>query len=294
MEGDDTTFVDPFVTLAAAAAVTRRCALGTAVVIPIRWPLKLAQEFASLDFLAPGRVVAGIGMGFNPKEFEAVGLNAEERDEILDETVAILRQAWVGPVTHHGRIFRGNSVDLNPKPAAPIPLLYGGTTPAGVRRAARLADGWYVGRLPLATLDVRLEQLRNLTAGRERPPYTVIQPLVIVDDTYEKAARRVPIRQVAESSEGARFWVAPASGEFRTIADLRGLVMCGTPEDVVSQLADFRDRGIDEVVLDFRLQFGEYDAVLSAVGVEAAKHLGGPAMAARASHPAGAPVAVPE
>lgn len=268
MEGTDTTFIDPFMALAAAAAVTTGCALGTAVAIPIRWPLKLAQEYASLDFLAPGRVLAGLGLGFNPQEFSAAGFEAEKREEILTETVEILRQAWRGPVQFNGDIFDVDGIQLNPKPVSPIPILYGGTTPAGVRRTARLADGWYCGRLPMDTLDARLQQLRSLFAEKQQSPYVVVQPLVVIDDTYEAAAKRIPVEQVGGSSEGARFWLPPPSGAFKSVSDLRGLVLCGTPADVVEQASEFVSRGIDEIVFDFRLQFEQYDSVLEVVGRE--------------------------
>ena len=94
MEGSDKTFLDPFITLSAVSAATREMTLGTGVVIPIRWPLKLAQNFSSLSFLNNGRIVAGIGLGYSPAEFTGAGLDVEKREEILRETIEICRQAW--------------------------------------------------------------------------------------------------------------------------------------------------------------------------------------------------------
>ena len=268
MEGNDRTFVDPFVALAAAAAVTERIQLGTAVTIPVRWPLKLAQNFASLSFVSGGRVVAGIGLGAKPEEFAAAGLDAEQREAIFQETVAILRQAWTGEVNHDGDVFQIHEIELFPKPIADIPILYGGTTPAGVRRAVRYADGWYCGRLPMATLDRRLAQILEMpeAAGRDIPK--VIQPLVVIARDREDARRRIPVEEVAHSSEGSRFWVRPASGDFETLEDLRGLVVWGTPGDVADQIQEFAARGIDDFVFDFRLQYDEYPAALELVGRE--------------------------
>lgn len=144
------------------AAVTQNIALGTAVVIPIRWPLKLAQNFASLSFISGGPVIAGIGLGFNPDEFQGAGLNVAQREEILIETIAILRDAWDdGIVDFEGEVFNVASVELSQTPRDPIPIVYGGSTQKAVRRAVDHADGWYPARLPLKTLKARLNYMRE-------------------------------------------------------------------------------------------------------------------------------------
>lgn len=267
IEGTDKTFIDPFETLAAAAAVTERIALGTAVVIPVRWPLKLAQEFAGLSFLSGGRVIAGIGLGFNPKEFAAVGFRAEDREAIFHETVEILRAAWGhGRMSYRGVLFEADDVELLPKPCTPIPLYYGGSTPAAVRRAARETDGWYCGRLPLATLDARLALLR--TMAPQVATRTVVQPLVVVAKSRNEAVEHLPLDLLLGSSEGSRFWVKPESGEFRTLDDLEGLVLFGSPEDIVRQAKVLQARGISELVFDLRLQFDHYATTLELLSRE--------------------------
>jgi probable F420-dependent oxidoreductase len=267
MEGTDRAFIDPFVALSAAAAVTEHVTLGTAVAIPTRWPLKLAQEYASLSFISGGRVAAGIGLGFNPREFGAVGLDAARREQILDESVQLLRSAWRGgPVDFAGEIFTADGVELSPTPVQPIPILYGGTTPAGVRRGVRLTDGLYFGRLPFATLDRRLAQMREASEGRAM--YSVVQPLVVLDSSREAAEARIPVTEITHSSEGAKFWVKPPSGEFKTADDLAGLVVHGSPDDIVAQILEFADREVDEFVFDLRLQFDEYEHVLEVIGSE--------------------------
>src|SRR6185437_16152169 len=90
MEGDDPTFVEPLAVLAAIASRTSRIFLGTAVLIPVRWPLKLAQDLASLSYLAGGRVVAGLGLGSGQKELGAVGFQRAQRKKIFVETTEIV------------------------------------------------------------------------------------------------------------------------------------------------------------------------------------------------------------
>lgn len=269
MEGTNKTFIDAFVTLGAIAAVTQGMTLGTGVVIPIRWPLKLAQNFASLSALNDGNVVAGIGLGFSPKEFSGAGLDFEKAEEILIETIAVLRDAWDdGLVDFHGEVFDVDSVELFPTPVEPIPIVYGGNTPKAVRRAVDHTQGWYPGRLPMNTLEARLRYMEEYGGDRAKDMYTIIQPLVVVAETREAAAARVPIDEVAHSSGGSKFWLKPESGEFRTVEDLRGLVVYGTPEDVVEQVLEFHELGIDEFIFDLRLQFDEYEKAHELIGTE--------------------------
>jgi len=267
MEGSDKTFLDPFITLSAVSAATHEMTLGTGVIIPIRWPLKLAQNFSSLSFLNNGRIVAGIGLGYNPREFTGAGLDVEKREEILRETIEICRQAWEnGSVDFAGEVFEVQDVELKPRPVEEIPIVYGGNTPRAVRRAVDLTDGWYPGRIPLATLRHRLDYMREYGGEKAERMYTIIQPLTAVAENRNLAESLVDIDAIVPSSAGAKFWDKPDSGEYRTIQDLEGLVVCGTPEDVAEQILVFDQLGIDEFIFDFRLQFEEYEEALELVG----------------------------
>ncbi|MGH8872714.1 MAG: TIGR03619 family F420-dependent LLM class oxidoreductase [Acidimicrobiia bacterium] len=259
MESPDRTFLEPLLTLAAVAGTTNRLRLGTAVLVPIRWPIKLAQNLATLDFLAPGRVVAGMGLGNTRMDFEATGLDDESREQIMSETIEIARRLWTeDAVTHHGEAFAFEDVTLYPKPASPIPFVYGGTTRAAVRRAVSMMDGWIPGRIPLATLDARLAYLRELAdeVGKKMMLGTI--PLVIAHPDRDRAREGVEPEKLGVSSAGAKYWVKPPSGEFRTIEDLEGLLLAGDRDDILGSVAKFADRGLDLVVLDLRLQFDRF------------------------------------
>jgi alkanesulfonate monooxygenase SsuD/methylene tetrahydromethanopterin reductase-like flavin-dependent oxidoreductase (luciferase family) len=167
MEGTDVTFVEPLLTLAVIGALTERLTLGTAVLIPLRWPLKLAQDLASLSYLVGPRLIAGVGMGFSPAEFAASGLQHDQRERITREIVEICRRVWSGdPVSYSGQVFRFDDVSIKPIPPGPIPFWYGGATRASVRRAVDYCEGWLPGRIPMATLDDRLRLLRELASER--------------------------------------------------------------------------------------------------------------------------------
>lgn len=269
-EAGDLTFVEPLLALAAVAAVTRRIFLGTAVLIPVRWPLKLAQELASLSYLSDGRVVAGMGAGHFHEELAAAGLDPDRGQEILTETVEIVRKVWNNEVAQHsGERFSFENVRIEPKPAAPLPLWYGGTTQAAIRRAVARFDGWLPGGLPLATMDARLRYLssRCQQADREVP---VIGNIVgtYISRHRADAFAQVDVRRLATASEGSKYWVKPVSGSFETLDDLRGMVMAGEPKDVVEQILELAERPIDHLVLDLRHQFGTYEENLEMLASE--------------------------
>ena len=266
MEKAGLKFVEPFVTLAAIAAVTKKVLLGTAVLIPVRWPLKLSQNLASLSYLAGGRVIAGIGLGSTPAELSAAGLNGEQRVDIVRETVEICRQIWKeNNASYKGKVFSFEDATIEPKPAAPIPFFYGGSTRASIRRVAEYCDGWIAGRVPMATFDDRLTYLRTLT---DREISLANIPIVCIEKDRAKALAKVNVEELAGSSEGSKHWVKPPSGRFATIEDLEGLLIAGNPDDCAREIEKFRQRGIEHLVLDLRLQYDRYEEILQLISAE--------------------------
>lgn len=269
MEGSDRTFLDAFGTLACVAGATDRIALGTAVLIPIRSALKVAQDFATLSFLADRPVHAGFGMGSNRAELATAGFDVDQRSTVFAETVEICKKVWSeDDVSYSGEVFQCSNVSLSPKPTAPVVTWYGGTTRASVRRAAAYCDGWLPGRLPMATLDDRLSLLEQLGAARGRPLRWGAIPVVCIDVDRDRAFERVDVPALATSSEGSARWIKPPSGEFRTAADLEGLLVAGNPDDVVTEIRKFEARGIDQFVFDLRLQFDRYEEKVELIARE--------------------------
>ncbi|MBI3000079.1 MAG: TIGR03619 family F420-dependent LLM class oxidoreductase [Deltaproteobacteria bacterium] len=266
MERAGLKFVEPFITLAAIAAVTKKILLGTAVIIPVRWPLKLAQDLASLSYMAGGRVIAGVGLGSTPAELAAAGLNGEHRVEILRETVEILRLIWKkNNASYRGKIFSFEDITIEPKPVEPIPIFYGGGTRASVRRVAEYCDGWIPGRVPMATFDDRLKYLRELT---DKKIVLGNIPIVRIDKDRARARADIDVRALAGSSEGTPHWIKPPSGKFETIEDLEGLLVVGDPDDCAAEIEKFRHRGVEHFVFDLRLQYHRYEESLRLIGEE--------------------------
>ncbi|MBI2216211.1 MAG: LLM class F420-dependent oxidoreductase [Candidatus Rokubacteria bacterium] len=152
-------YLEPLVLLGWLAHATRRIRLGTSVlVVPYRNPLLTAKMLATLDTLARGRLILGVGVGWLAEEFEALAAPAfAERGAVTDEYVALMRAAWTeDPVSFEGRHYRVKDVHVLPKPAQPhgIPVWIGGHSDAAVKRAGRLGDGWHpIGGRPPAVLD---------------------------------------------------------------------------------------------------------------------------------------------
>ena len=259
MEGPDRTFLEPLLTLAALSSVTTRMMLGTAVLIPIRWPLKLAQNLATLSFLSDGRVMAGMGLGSNEAEFAAAGLDKDRRIPILAETLEICRRVWRDDhVSYRGEVFTVEDFTLMPKPVAPIPFLYGGSTRAAVRRAVTLTDGWIPGRIPIDTLKDRLDYLHRLSREQQKEIMLGTIPLVLADPDRRRARESIDVQALGISSAGARHWVTPASGGFDTVDDLEGLLVAGDRSDCLRSIENFAELGLELVILDVRLGFSRY------------------------------------
>ena len=139
-------FLDPFVCLAFAAAETSRVKLGTTVVVvPVRSPFAQAKMLSTLDYLSGGRVIFGIGVGWDKEEFEALGVAFAERGAMTDEYLDIMRELWCSDSpSFEGRYHQFRGAAFAPKPVQqPIPIWVGGYGPAAIRRAVRIGEAWH-------------------------------------------------------------------------------------------------------------------------------------------------------
>lgn len=163
---------DPLIWMAAMAATTTKLRFMTGVIIlPLRNPLVLAKQVATLDHMSGGRVELGIGVGWLKEEFDAVGVPFAKRGKRSDEYIAALRALWATD----GASFKGEFVDFadvscNPKPVARnVPIVIGGHSEAAAKRAGRLGDGFFpsigatVDTMPL--FDIARQAARD--AGRD-------------------------------------------------------------------------------------------------------------------------------
>jgi probable F420-dependent oxidoreductase len=144
-------FYDPVLSLTWAAAVTKRVRLGTSVlVLPMRHPLPLAKELATLQNFSEGRLILGVGVGWLEAEFAALGVPFRERGRRLDEGIALMRAVWSqDPVTFAGKFIPADLTEMTmrPFPDKPIPIWFGARSESAFRRTVRIGDGWHGSQL---------------------------------------------------------------------------------------------------------------------------------------------------
>jgi alkanesulfonate monooxygenase SsuD/methylene tetrahydromethanopterin reductase-like flavin-dependent oxidoreductase (luciferase family) len=133
-------------------------------IAPYRHPLITAHEFATLDVLSGGRVMLGVGVGWEKGEFAAMGAEFDHRGAITDECIQIYKLAWTEPwIEFHGRYFDIENVSMDPKPIQKPhpPIWYGGVSKIGARRAARRCDAFYPMFLDAVSTPATFEPLRE-------------------------------------------------------------------------------------------------------------------------------------
>jgi probable F420-dependent oxidoreductase len=229
--------------LTTAAAVTSAIDLGIAVIVlAARNPAQLARELATIDRLSGGRLIVGVGVGRREPTAAGLGLPTGHRARRLREGVEVLRALWAdGEATYDGELYRFAGLTLEPKPVQRPgpPIWFGAGSPAALRRAARMGDGW-LGAGSSASADFP-GQLRILTdalrsEGRDPDAFRIGKRVYIaVEDTEQRARERLtPVLDGMYSAPGLTSRVA----------------VCGSPEACAAQLRDLTAAGARELLLN--------------------------------------------
>jgi probable F420-dependent oxidoreductase len=238
--------LDPLLQLAQAAVVSPRLKLGTNVyLLPLRHPVPVAKQVATLDHLSEGRLIFGVGVGGEfPKEFEACGVPLGERGARLTAAIPLLRQLWSGaPVSYDGRYFGAFSeVAMQPPARQPggSPIWAGGRADAALARAGRLADGWMSYVTTPETYRAGLEKIAAAAAaaGRKIERFGTGHLLFArLDATYEQAL------DAAAATLSHRYAM-----DFRRAAERYATL--GRPAQVAEKIRAFYDAGVRHLVLD--------------------------------------------
>ena len=237
---------DPLLQLAQAAVVSRRLKLGTNVyLVPLRHPVPVAKQVATLDHLSEGRLIFGVGVGGEfPKEFEACGVPLSERGARLSAAIRLLRQLWSGePVTYEGRHFGAFSeVSMQPparQPGGP-PIWVGGRADAALARAGRLADGWISYVVTPETYRASLDKIAiaaNAASRKVERFGTGHLLFARLDVSYEQAL------DAAAATLSHRYAM-----DFRRAAERYAAL--GRPEQVAAKIRAFHGAGVRHLVLD--------------------------------------------
>jgi alkanesulfonate monooxygenase SsuD/methylene tetrahydromethanopterin reductase-like flavin-dependent oxidoreductase (luciferase family) len=257
-------------TLGALAAETENVELGTCIALaPLYDGVRLAEDAATVDLLADGRLTLGLAIGSNPTEFEEFGVPREERVERMRDTTDLLRAAWTeGPLDYDAEFHDVSpDVSVTPEPDGEIPVMYGGSAKPAVRRAARVADAWCApSALSVEGVRKRAEDIRSVReeeglrddASEDGDPDDDFQIYVLqhgfVGDSKEEAWEAMRDgyfyiqRRYAEIFSGES--VEELDDDRK--AELREQAVFGTPEQVTKQLAEYREALGDDIHFIFR------------------------------------------
>jgi probable F420-dependent oxidoreductase len=215
-------YLEALTTLTYLAARTDTLRVGTsALVLPLRNPVQLARQLATLDVLSEGRAMLAVTSGYAEDEFAVMGVPFAGRGARLEEYVAVLKTMWRStPATFAGSFFAFDSVDCGPLPAqgAALPIFVGGSSPASIRRAAQIGDGWHPAVLSLEDFRVDVARFRAELAAAGR------------------TEQQVPI-----TAKLSFFGFAPADG---ALSD-------GSPRSWITALSAIADLGVRLVVIDY-------------------------------------------
>lgn len=228
-------FTDPLITLGVVAGMTQRLELGTSVVIaPLRNPLVLAKQVATLDYLSRGRVILGLGAGWLEQEFDYLNIDYHKRGKLLDETIHVLRAVYGAvPASFKGEFFEFADAVLEPQPARPGgPLIWiGGSSDRALKRAATLGDGWHADDTPADQVRATREKLLQYANGRRIEISTRVTTKIHgAGDTSANAPSR-------------------AEGYYRSGDSWKGLV--GYPDELLPQVQEFADAGSTHFICQF-------------------------------------------
>lgn len=165
-------FHEPFVLFGYLAALTQLELVTAVIILPQRQTALVAKQAAEVDRLSGGNFRLGVGVGWNPVEYEALGMDFHTRGRAIEEQIEVLRLLWSQEViSYRGRNHTIVEAGLNPLPTRrSIPIWMGGTSEKALRRIARLADGWFPQGKPDDDMRAILERLRAWTAEAGRDP----------------------------------------------------------------------------------------------------------------------------
>ncbi len=169
----ETPMLDTTVALTWVAAHTKRLRLASGIIlVPLRNPAVLAKELASIDAISAGRLIIGVGAGWLEPEFRALGVPMERRGEHMDDALRAMRALWtMEHPEHHGPFASFSKVAAYPRPVQrPMPpIVIGGESPAALRRAVTMGNGWYGFALTVEQVKKHIASLKREAEQHSRP-----------------------------------------------------------------------------------------------------------------------------
>ena len=244
LEGGGHHALEPMVVLGYAAAVTEKLMLQTNVYIAAyRNPFLAAKSVLSLDLLSGGRAIIGVAAGYLRPEFGALGVEFDERNELLDECIDVMRKAWTeDQVAFEGEHFRSRGVTMRPRPVAQPhpPIWVGGNSKAAIRRAVERGEGWVPFPNPpeasvavkspvissISDLEQRIEFARSHSeiVGRSAPLDICFSPFTLDASALMRGDSGALIDEVHALEAIGVTWLTVSFGEAKNLSEWSGLV----------------------------------------------------------------------
>lgn len=247
-------WLEPMTVMSYVAACTSTIDIGSAVlVLPVRHPVVLAKEIATLQYLSGDRFILGAGAGWNPAEFAAVQMRLSERGRRTDEGLDIVRRLLAGEsVTAQGGFYELDGVHIEPVPPTPQKVWYGGGSkpaadgsvtpinPTVLRRIVN-ADGWISrGAAPLELLEQDWATIRSAAAeaGRPAPVFSHCNYMHLVESTD---SAEVEAQQLAAYRK--------ILGPKATPSEVSETHFMGSIDDILASLQRYADAGVEYLIL---------------------------------------------
>lgn len=242
-------FYEPLITLTYAAAKTSRIKLAPSVIVlPMREPVYLAKQVATLDVFSNGRFILGVGVGAYREEFERIHPRLAEtanRGDMVDESLEALTRLFKEPVaSFDGEYYQFDGIALFPKPQQdPFPIYVGGNSESAARRAATYGMGWLPAALSTDRLRHGLDVLQQaaIKAGRNVEEIDVApQLLVTMGKTYEEAIQRFKESQMYHHLISLKR--STLRGEDLSRIEENNLI--GTPDQILAKISKLAEAGV--------------------------------------------------
>jgi len=253
------TMFDAAPVMGALAVATSTIKFAPSVhIAPYRHPLVTAHQFATVDYISEGRLLMGVGIGWEEDEFVALKADYANRGAVTEESILIYKAAWTNDfIDFDGEHFQIHDVSTDPKPwqKPHPPILFGATTKLGARRAARVADGLYTVHLD---------------------PYPAV-------DLWRPAKEAALVEADRVGRDMSEFWYGTFASALVCDADdpiLKGErrpTLTGTPEMILEDLQAFADEGYHHVTCHFHIRSNSIDELFEQVqrfGEEVIPHAG--------------------
>ncbi len=272
--------LQPLVSLARISAESGNMELLSTVLIPLQNPVQMAEDIATLDVIANGRVIINAALGYRDEEYEAFGVTRDNRIARMFENLALAKLLWSGDeVTFKGRFTHVTGAHIGVRPIQqPHPRIWIAANGDGmVRRIARLGDTWHLNpHAPFSTLARQVELYKTVRAEHGHPPAAEIP---MSRETFVAPTREEAIA-VARPFLEAKYRTYAGWGQdkalpgeedfnapFEDLSEERFIV--GSPDDVVADLTRFRDIGVSHAALRFGWPGTPRDVVEGAIRLAA-------------------------